>query len=106
MQDRFIHFDPDIMASLPESLEFLDPVVDLGRDFLAGMHDLGLPWVGVLGMTCLIGRMTLMPLIYLQMQRTSKLATVIPAISQVKKLIDKTDWKRGKRIYHLVRITQ
>lgn len=87
------------MATLPGPLQVFDPFVDFGSGFLQQLHDLGLPWVGVLAATCLLSRSTLLPLIYLQMKRTTRLATVIPAISQMKRLIDKAEWSRLRRLY-------
>ena len=74
-------FDPDMMATLPVLLDRFDPAVEAGKDALVTLHDfVGVPWWGVLGMACLMARTTLLPLIYLQMKRTSKLAAVVPAI--------------------------
>ncbi|CAD8189236.1 unnamed protein product [Paramecium pentaurelia] len=103
--DRLIFFDPDIMASLPGPLQVFDPVVDFGSGILTYLHDCHIPWVGVLSLTCIIARSTLLPLIYLQMKRTTRLATVIPAIAQMKRLIDKTNYSKTKKLITLTRLS-
>ena len=58
-------FDPDMMATLPRPLERLDPMVEFGKDCLVFLNDLGIPWIGVLGVTCFVVRTSLFPLIFL-----------------------------------------
>lgn len=75
--DRLIFFDPDIMASLPHQLRFFDPVVEFGKDVLVNIHEVfSVPWYGVLGLACIFARSSLLPLIYFQMKRTTKLTVV------------------------------
>ena len=64
-KDRFVFFDPDVMASLPWFLESFEPVVAFGSNVLLKLHSYDIPWVGVLGLTCIFSRCTLLPLIYL-----------------------------------------
>lgn len=54
------------MANLPGPLARFDPIVENVKDFLVNMHDFGIPWLGVISLTCLMCRTTLLPLIYLQ----------------------------------------
>lgn len=54
------------MATLPGPLERLDPLVEVGKDALLWLNSsMGIPWWGVLGITCFMARTTLLPLIYL-----------------------------------------
>ena len=48
-------------------------------------------------MTCVIARTTLMPLIFLQFKRTSKVASVIPVLTQMKKLTDNSKLPKKKK---------
>ena len=65
-KDRLVFYDPDVMASLPKALYFMDPAVEFGKNIFVGLHEsIGLPWWGVLGIACFITRTTLLPLIYL-----------------------------------------
>lgn len=50
------------------------------------IHDFtGLPWWAVLGLMCSCIRITIMPLIYLQMKRTSKIVSVCVSLLNTKK---------------------
>jgi len=104
--DRLMFFDPDFMATLPAFLEPLDPIVEAAKDTLVSIHDYtGLPWWAVICGTCITARLTLMPLIYLQFKRTSKLTAVIPVITQVKKLTDRSKMPKHKKWFHFSKVT-
>ncbi|KAL4512620.1 hypothetical protein ABPG72_020457 [Tetrahymena utriculariae] len=96
--DRIMFFDPDIMANLPGPLQKFDPIVEAGKDMLVYFHDLGLPWWSVISVACILLRSSIMPLIYVQFKRTSKLASIAPVLIQVKKLADQCQVSRSKRI--------
>jgi len=104
--DRLMFFDPDFMATLPYILEPLDPVVEAAKDFIVRIHEFtGLDWWAVICLTCVMARLSLMPLIYLQFKRTAKLAAIIPVVTQMKKITDKSHLPKYKKWFLFSKVT-
>ena len=68
------------MATLPEPLMMFDPIVEKTKDFLVHLHNMGIPWWGVLGVSCIFVRLSIMPLIFLQLSRASRLTALLPVV--------------------------
>ena len=60
-----MEFDPDIMATVPKFLEFIDPWVEYNKDFLLEFQAMtGIPWAGVIFIASMIMRSMLLPVFY------------------------------------------
>lgn len=85
IEDRLINFDPDYLAHIPFFFRPIEPFVEAIKNvMLAANANLGLPWWLVIVGAGLTIRLTIMPLVLMQMRRVSQLAPVSPVLVQLK----------------------
>ena len=85
MKLRFIDFDAQYFDRVPYIFGPLDPFMTTIKDFIYMANEwVGLPWWAVLVIISGLVRMTIFPLILLQMKRMAKLAPSFPAFVLIK----------------------
>lgn len=78
---RFIHFDANYLNQVPFIFKPLEPLMNPIKDAILTLNaSLGLPWWAVLLISSLFVRMTIFPLILVQMKRFAKIGPVSPAL--------------------------
>jgi len=81
MQLRFVNWDTNYLSQIPYVFQPLEPFIVAIRDSILWANSLaGLPWWCVLGLSALAVRLTIFPLILVQMKRFSKLAPISPVL--------------------------
>ena len=60
---------------------------------------LGLPWWLVIMSGCIFIRLTIMPLIYVQMKRTTRLAPIAPVLVHVKKTYSQSKLSKKEKLF-------
>lgn len=85
MQLRLINFDANYLTRIPWFFQPLEPLIIGIRDQILVMNSfLGLPWWSVLALSAFFVRLTIFPLILVQMKRFSKIGPVSPALVYLK----------------------
>ena len=85
MQLRLINFDANYLTRIPWFFQPLEPLIIGIRDQILVMNSfLGLPWWSVLALSAFFVRLTIFPLILVQMKRFSKIGPVSPVLVYLK----------------------
>lgn len=86
------------MNQTPFFFKPFEPMIMASKDVILSFHEItGLPWWLTLSITCFAIRLTIFPLILIQMKRFSKLGPIAPAFVHIKdlwKLSSMTRWEK------------
>lgn len=85
MKLRFYNFDPEYLTRIPWVFRPLEPLILTIRDHILDLNAfVGLPWWAVLALSALFVRLTIFPLILIQMKRFAKIGPVSPVLVYLK----------------------
>ena len=107
MQLRLINFDANYLTRIPWLFQPLEPLIIGIRDQILVMNSfLGLPWWSVLALSAFFVRLTIFPLILVQMKRFSKIGPVSPVLVYLKeawKFSELSFWEKLKNSIKIYR---
>ena len=91
MKSRLINFDARYFDQVPFWLEPMDPAMVAIKDLIVQTNGfVGLPWWAVLMISSVLIRLTIFPLILVQMRRMSKFGPIFPIF-----VLIKDTWKKS-----------
>jgi membrane protein insertase Oxa1/YidC/SpoIIIJ len=106
MQDRLISFDPDYLAHIPYLLKPIEPFVETVKNgMMAANASIGLPWWLIIVGACTFIRLTIMPLVLVQMRRVSQLAPIAPVLVNLKNTFKQSSLPRRTRLWLAIKAT-
>lgn len=81
IQLRFVNFDTNYLSQVPYIFQPLEPLINAIKDSILWSNSfVNLPWWCVLAISALAVRLTIFPLILVQMKRFSKIGPISPLL--------------------------